>query len=95
MGNDPIPTQHDTEKHGNIFIAGAVFQPAISIIQRSKSLILLDSVVISCSKFPLNIQGVHKVSLKFQKFITNAIEKTNKWKLLQNETYIFKFFCLI
>jgi hypothetical protein len=41
------------------------------------------------------IQDVNKVSLKFQKFITKANEKTDKWKLLQNVTYIFKFLCLI
>ena len=38
------------------------------------------------------IRGVHKVSLQFQQFITEASEKTDKWKLLQNERYIFKFF---
>ena len=37
------------------------------------------------------VQGVHKVSLQFQKFITKASEKTDKWKLVQNETNIFKF----
>ena len=37
------------------------------------------------------MQGVHKVSLRFQKFITEANEETDKWKLLQNETYMFKF----
>ena len=37
------------------------------------------------------IQGVHKVSLQFQKFIRKANEETDKWKLLQNETYTFKF----
>ena len=36
--------------------------------------------------------GVHKVSLQFQKFITEANKETDKWKLLQNETYVFKFF---
>ena len=36
--------------------------------------------------------GVHKVSLQFQKFITKANEKTDKWKLLENERYVFKFF---
>ena len=29
-----------------------------------------------------NIQDVHKVSLQFEKFITKATEKTDKWKLL-------------
>ena len=38
------------------------------------------------------MQSVQKVSLRFQKFITEANEKTDEWKLLQNETYIFKFF---
>ena len=38
-----------------------------------------------------NIQRVHKVSLQLKKFITKASEKTDRWKLLQNETYIFKF----
>ena len=33
-------------------------------------------------------------SLQFQKFITEANGKTDKWKLLQNKTYIFKFFFL-
>ena len=37
------------------------------------------------------VQGVHKVSLQFEKFITKANEKTDKWKLLQNETCVFKF----
>jgi hypothetical protein len=41
---------------------------------------------------PHVIQDVHKVSLQFQKFITKANGDTDKWKLLQNETYIFKFF---
>jgi hypothetical protein len=36
------------------------------------------------------IQDVHKFSLQFQKFITKTSEKTDTWKLLQNETYIFK-----
>jgi hypothetical protein len=35
------------------------------------------------------IQAVKKVFLQFQKCITKANEKTDKWKLLQNETYIF------
>ena len=35
------------------------------------------------------VQGVHKVSLQFQKFFTKANEKTDKWKLLQNQTYIY------
>jgi hypothetical protein len=39
-----------------------------------------------------DIHGVHKVSLQFQQFITKANEKADKWKLLQKETYIFKFF---
>ena len=39
----------------------------------------------------LVVQGVHKDSLQFQEFITKANEKTDKWKLLQNETHIFKF----
>ena len=39
----------------------------------------------------IEIQGVRKVSLQFQKFITKANGKADKWKLLQNETYIFKF----
>ena len=43
------------------------------------------------SLFSRKIQRVRKVSLQFQKFITQASEKTDKWKLLQNETYIFKF----
>ena len=38
------------------------------------------------------LQGVHKVSLQFQKFITKATERTDERKLLQN--YIFKFFFL-
>ena len=42
--------------------------------------------------YNFSVQGVHKVSLQFQKFITKANEKADKWKLLQNETYIFKFF---
>ena len=37
-------------------------------------------------------QDVYKVSLQFQKFITEANEEADKWKLLQNETYIFMFF---
>ena len=40
----------------------------------------------------MEVQGIHKVSLQFQKFITKANEKTDKWKLLQNETYILKLF---
>ena len=32
------------------------------------------------------IQGVHEVSLQFQKFITMANEEAGKWKLLQSET---------
>ena len=40
---------------------------------------------------PRNIQGVHEVSLQLQKFITKANEKTDKWKLLQTVTYMFKF----
>ena len=40
------------------------------------------------------VRGVHKVCLQLQKFITRANEKTDEWKLLQNETYIFKFFLL-
>ena len=36
-------------------------------------------------------QSVHKVPLQFQKFITKANETTDKWKLLQNEMYVFKF----
>ena len=40
---------------------------------------------------PLQVQGVHKDSLQFQKFITKANERTDRWKLLQNETCIFKF----
>ena len=43
----------------------------------------------------LDVHGVHKVSLQFQKFITKANEKTGKWKLLQNETYMFKFFFML
>ena len=39
----------------------------------------------------LDTQGVHKVSLQFRKFITKANEKTDKRRLLQNETYMFKF----
>ena len=31
------------------------------------------------------IQGVHRVSLQRQKSISKANEKTDKWKLLQNE----------
>ena len=38
--------------------------------------------------------GVYKVSLQFQKFVTEANERTDKWKLLQNQTYIFKSFFL-
>ena len=38
-----------------------------------------------------NTQGVRKVALQFRKFITKASEKTDKWKLLQNEKYVFKF----
>ena len=38
------------------------------------------------------IQGVHKVSLQVRKFITKANEETDTWRLLQNKTYIFKFF---
>ena len=38
------------------------------------------------------VQAVHKVSLQFQKFIAKANEKTDEWKLLQNEACIFKFF---
>ena len=46
--------------------------------------------------FKMETQGVRKVPLQFQQFITKANEKTDKWKLLQNETYIFKFsLCLI
>ena len=40
----------------------------------------------------IQVQGVHKVSSQFQKFIIKANEKTDKWKLLRNETYIFKLF---
>ena len=36
-------------------------------------------------------RGVHKVSSQLQKFITKANEKTDKWTLLRNKTYIFKF----
>ena len=35
---------------------------------------------------------VYKVSLQFQWFIREANEKADEWKLLQNETYISKFF---
>ena len=48
-----------------------------------------------CNYFSTKLitQGVHNVSLQFQKFITKATdERTDKWKLLQNETCIFKFF---
>ena len=38
------------------------------------------------------VQGVHEVSLQFQEFITKASEKTDEWKLLQNETCAFKCF---
>ena len=38
------------------------------------------------------VRRVRKVSLQFQKFITKANGKTDKWKLLQNETHVFKFF---
>ena len=31
---------------------------------------------------PLQVQGVQKVSLQFQKFITKANGKIDKWKLL-------------
>ena len=37
------------------------------------------------------VQGVRTVSLQFQKIITKANEKADEWKLLQSETYIFKF----
>ena len=37
------------------------------------------------------IQPVRKVSLQFRKFITKSSEKTDEWKLLRNETYVFKF----
>ena len=39
-------------------------------------------------------QAVHKVSLQFRIFITMANEKTDKWRLLQNETCMFKLFPL-
>ena len=35
------------------------------------------------------IQGVHKVSLQFQKFITKANERTDKWKLLDVYIQVF------
>ena len=38
-----------------------------------------------------DILDVLKVSLQFQKFVTKANEKTDEWKLLQNDTNIFKF----
>jgi hypothetical protein len=41
---------------------------------------------------PFNLQDVHKVSLQFQKCIRKSNKKTGKWKLLQNEVYIFKLF---
>ena len=41
--------------------------------------------------YETDIQGVRKVSLQF---VTKANEKTGKWKLLQNETYIFQFLFL-
>ena len=34
---------------------------------------------------------VRIVSLQFQEFATKANEEANKWKLLQNERYIFQF----
>jgi hypothetical protein len=48
--------------------------------------------ILTTSLSRVNLQGVHKVSLQFQKFITKENEKKHKWKLLQNETYIIKFF---
>ena len=45
----------------------------------------------SREKFVRNT-GVHKVSEQFQKFVTVTNDETDKRKLLQNETYIFKFF---
>ena len=60
------------------------------------SMVAMASVIICfrlvMSPVPLIHVGVHKVSLQFHKFITKANEKTVKWKLLQNETYVFKFF---
>ena len=45
-----------------------------------------------CSRVRLDVQDVRKVSLQCQNFITKTNEKTDEWILLQNETYIFKFF---
>ena len=42
----------------------------------------------NCETF---VQKYRVSTLQFQKFVTTANEKTDKWKLLQNETYIFKF----
>ena len=36
----------------------------------------------------MEVQGVHKVSMQIRKFITKANERTDEWKLLQNETYV-------
>ena len=37
----------------------------------------------------LGIQCVHKVSLQFQKFLTKANERIDKWKFLQNFNIAF------
>jgi hypothetical protein len=38
--------------------------------------------------------AIYRVSLQFEKCITKPNEKADKWKLLEHETYIFKFFFL-
>ena len=47
---------------------------------------------ISCTRIFGDTRGVYKVPLQSKKFVTEANEKAEMWKLLQNETYTFKFF---
>jgi hypothetical protein len=81
-----LPTSQQAATHYHWHHSPGLWYPQFSP-QRSVS---TEEVIYSVF---INIQSVHKVSLQFQKFITKANEKTDKWKLLQNETYL-SFICL-
>ena len=71
------------------------FKVRSSTIAKKTRVFCPETILISVISI-IVIQGVHKVSLQFQKFIiyiTKANEKTHKWKLLQNETSVLKSFC--
>ena len=65
------------------------YSEKLQVLSRNNILILM--LQPEPARYINYIQGVHKVSLQFQKFITKANEKTDEWKLLQTETYVFKF----